>query len=230
MTSKALVNLDAVRDHLAVRAGATRLDDRISDLINLATSQIESLTGRRFTYQEHTQYLRTIETPIVSYDLFNTENTSGVYTTARGCQYTLLGMPVDLAQPFKVYYDRNEVYDESTLVDANSYSVDADRGLLFTQIGTYDHPRGLKVVYTAGYPIGDDQTLNDTAPIDVRMACTAQVIALWNRLSPDNIGMNSDRGQNNKNATFRQFAARGGLTPEAAGMVAHYRQPLLGMS
>lgn len=230
MITKPLINLDAAREHLPMRAGVTKLDDRLAMLIDLATAQIEQLTGRKFTYQEHTQYLRTIETPIIGYDLWNTENTSGVIVSARGCQYPLLGMPVDLAEPFKVYYDLNEVYGEDTLVESGYYSLNADAGVLHTRLGTYDHPRGLKVNYTAGYAIGDDETLNDTAPIDLRLACVAQVIALWTRLSPDNIGMNSDRGQNNKNATFRQFANRGGLTPEAAGMVAHYRQPLLGLS
>lgn len=93
-----------------------------------------------------------------------------------------------------------------------------------------ENPRGLKVVYTAGYEAGDDGSLDATAPADLRMACITQTIALYNRLAPDNVGMNSDRGQNNKNATFRQFSSTGGLTPEAAAMVVGYRQYLTGLS
>lgn len=229
MISKPLVAIEDVREHLPVRSGNDAFDRRIAMLTAVATSQIETLTRRAFTRQAHTEILNSISTASLTYDFYSPTNEDGVAITAREVRYNLKGFPIDLSQPVALFYDPKRVFGQDTLVDPLSYAIDAERGTLTLRIPTRDYTASLKLTYTAGYLVDTEtDSLTEAAPADLKLACITQVIHLFNRLQSDNIGVDNERGAGT--VASAKFLTRGGLTPEAAAMVAHYRQPALGLA
>jgi hypothetical protein len=229
MISKPLVATEDVREHLPVRSGNDAFDRRIAMLINVATSQIETLTGRRFTRQEHTEFLKSVPTASLAYDFYSPTNEDGVTLVAREVRYILKGFPIDLDAPVELFYDPRRQFGEDTQVPESRYQIDAERGVMLLRLPTREYSSALKLSYSAGYEVDEEtDSLTATIPGDIKLACVTQVMHMFNRLQSDNIGVENERGA--KSVSSAKFLTRGGLTPEAAAMIAHYRQPLLGLS
>lgn len=225
MITKPLVSLADVMSNLPVRSGNATYDARITDLILVASSQIEAAVRRSFTEQEHTQYFRTVNTRSMRYDFGGATNESGLYEHARAVRYPLIGYPFQTSPAIQVFYDPYRVFDGNTLVESNRYVVRGD-GTLILRMPTVEGEDFLKVVYTAGFTVGTDDVLVGV-PADIRIACITQVMHLFSRLTPDNIGVDSERGS--KSVAPAKLTKLGGLVPEAANMVMKYRTPLLGL-
>jgi len=229
MISKPLVSVSDVRPLLPIRAGMEDYDARIAGLILTATRDIERAIDRRLTRQVFTQTFPTYDAETVSYDFNVSNNESGLLSAARTVRYNLLGCDVLASPEVEVYYDRAEAFAAETVL---RFGIDyfirpaADQGYLELRYPTRESPGGLKVTYTAGYEVDTaSDSLRLSAPDDLRTACQLQVLFLWNRTTSDNVGMDVDRAQGKNSAA--KFRVRAGLTPEAAAMVAPYRQPKL---
>jgi hypothetical protein len=96
---------------------------------------------------------------------------------------------------------------------------------LIVRAETDQHVEALRVVYEAGYEISDG-TLSESLPADLKLACIVQTMHLFNRLQPDNIGVDVSRGEG-QNATAR-WTTKMGLSPEVMGMVRHYKALAIG--
>jgi hypothetical protein len=229
MITKPIVSVEDVRSHLPVRAGDESFDARLASLILVATTQIESATGRRFTRQSFTQVFPTIETGRYTYDFANPTNEDGLISRPRQVRYYLAGVD-PLASPAPtVHYDPSGLFGEQTLVAPGGYSLDQATGTIALRIATRDHPAALRVVYTAGYAIDiPSDSLRVAAPETLKMACVLQAVAMFNRFNADNLGMDIDRGKGG--ADTGRYVTRNGLTPEAAGLVALYRRHRTGLA
>lgn len=228
MITKPIVSVEDVRSHLPVRAGDESFDTRLRNLIAVATSQIETATGRRFTRQVFTQIFPTIETGRYTYDFGNPTNEDGLLSSPRAVRYNLTGMDPATSPAPTVHYDPSGVFGADTVVDPSRYHISRN-GVLTLRIATREHPAALRVVYTAGYPIDTTtDTLRIDSPAVLQLACTLQTVAMFNRFNADNIGIDIDRGKGG--AETARYVTRNGLTPEAAALVAPYRQPLLGLA
>jgi hypothetical protein len=232
-----LINVEDVRAYLPVRSGNDQFNERLQMLITVATQQIEALTRRAFTLQEHTQFFRTIDTARAFYDFGSPTNEDGIYRSARQCRYPLLAPIVDTGTDPVLYYDRAGRFTEDSLVDPALYQIDTDKGVLYTQIETRAAHKGLKLVYTGGFASDEDEdweSLTTTIPADLKLACITQVLHLFTRTTVDNVGMDTDRAQGSKMGSASipagKLMVRNGLTPEAAAMCVNYRSLALGLA
>lgn len=226
MLTKPLVVISDVLGYLPVRSGNAAFDERISMLIDVATTQIETATNRSFTFQQHTEYFSTVDTASKRYDFSGSTNESGLYTYSRPIRYVLKGIPVSPSASFTVYYDTRRVYSGDTIVPSTDYTLNKASGILTLRTPMREGENFLKVVYSAGYSLDPSNSFLVDVPTDLKLACVTQVIHLFGRLTPDNIGVDSDRGS--KSVDAAKFTRLGGLTIEAASMVHRYRQPILG--
>ncbi len=223
MTSKALIAMSDVKAFLKFQAGHTADDARLLGLILTATNQIEDWTRRKFTTQAHVEYFSTRKNRTISYD-FSGDSDTGLVVGARAQIFALQGFPV-IATGFKVSYDPTMEFAATTELEATSYQLDLVRNrmiLKFPTLQTYD---GLKVEYTGGYAIADN-TLSAAIPADLKHACVLQVMELWSRSQPANIGVNEDRAAGATGQS--RFTVQSGLLPEVMGLVAKYRRQLAG--
>jgi|GEM_PF-4520078 len=228
MISKPLVSVADVRPLMAIRAGDEDYDDRIRGLIAIATQQIETATGRKFTRQEFTQVFPTYDGMQVQYDFGSPGNVDGVLASFRPIRYNLRGCEIQTSPAMQVFYDPREEYGADTLREDFDYMIrpTAEQGYIELRFGTAETPAGLKVIYTAGYEVDtDSDTLRVAAPEDLRYACVLQTIFLFNRLAPSNIGIDIDRGEG---ATMKARFTSRGLAPEVGMMLVGYRQPRMG--
>lgn len=226
MLTKPLVVISDVLGYLPVRSGNDAFDERISMLIDVATTQIETATNRYFTFQAHTEYFNTVDTASKRYDFGGSTNESGLYTHSRPIRYVLKGIPVSASANFAVYYDTRRVFGAETEISTTDYILNRESGILTLRSPMREGENYLKVVYSAGYDVDPSNSFLVDVPTDLKLACVTQVIHLFGRLTPDNIGVDSDRGT--KSVDAAKFTRLGGLTIEAASMIHRYRQPLLG--
>lgn len=225
--TKPLVVLADVMSYLPVRSGNDAFDERISMLIDVATAQIETATSRLFTQQTHIEYFRTVDTASKRYDFGGSTNETGLYTHARSVRYVLKGIPISATADFKVFYDTKREFAADTEVPAVNYILNRESGVLTLRTPMREGENFLKVSYTAGYATDPSNSFLVDVPADLRLACVTQTIHLFGRLTPDNIGVDTDRGS--KSVDTAKFTRLGGLTVEAASMVSRYRQPLVGL-
>jgi hypothetical protein len=98
--------------------------------------------------------------------------------------------------------------------------------MLVVRAETGEHPQALRVSYTAGYEPDAEGTLSEHLPADLKLACCVQVVHLFNRTQPDNIGVDTSRGDG-KNQSAK-WNTRMGLSAEVLGMIRHYKALALG--
>lgn len=213
-----------------IRDSNTAFDAKLNSLIMTASEDIEQHTDRKFTYGHWVQYWDTTPNVTRSYDFHGSYNASGVAHTVRRQRFALQGFPIDPTMAFTLYYDPLRLFTQDTIIDPSLYLVDAEQGLLFCEFPTGRTLAGLMVDFWGGYPT--DPMTNALSGISARMslACQTQVAFLWNKLHPDNVGMDADRtkGAANKANMVQKFVAMSGLCPEAAQFVAYLKPLALG--
>lgn len=230
MTPISLVSLDDAKAALQVREGNTDHDPRLLFLIETASETIEQATDRWFTRAVRTQDFRTARSVTVSYDLFGSSNEDGLTFGARTQRFVLRGCPFDPTQPLDVRYDPMRGFGDDTKLDPSSYTVRIDPvtggAELLLRYGTSDGDGTLRVTYTAGFEVVDG-VLADV-PRRLAMGCLAQVMFLWAKTLPENIGMGEDTSKKSRSVNGGRFLSASGLTPEAAEFVSQYRALLMG--
>jgi hypothetical protein len=223
-----LISLSSAKIAVPVRAGNTDLDSRIAGLLATASEDIEFHTDRRFTYNSWNQNFDTVTNVVQTYDMYGGSfNESGVLYSARRQRFVLQGYPIDPNVPLIVNYDPTRQFLAATIVDPSNYVIDYNLGAIFCEFGMGQTMAGLQVTYSAGY--GTDTANNCLIGIPAKMtlACQTQVGFLWNKLHPDNVGMDADRtkGAANRANMVQKFVSMSGLCPEAAQFVG-YLKPL----
>jgi len=147
-TTIALITLADAKSYLKVATGTTSEDAIISDLINEVSVWINSYCGRQFIQTTYTEY----------------------YEGTGDSSLVLKQFPVQSVT--SLYRDVTRQWTVDTAIDlVHDVQLDADTGLLVlwnheNSFGT--GPGIVKVVYSAGYPIG-------AVPYDLQLACRKMV-------------------------------------------------------
>jgi hypothetical protein len=237
MESYPLVTLEEVKEFFDVRPEVTKLDARYTALAKLATTQIEQATGRFLTRQEHVEFFTSRDNTRIDYDLGGAGDfNGGRYTNDQGLRSIvnpqiiyLAGVNIDPDADFDVWYDPNPAgqdghSDRDLLRRDDHYGIDYENDAVVLYVSTRYRLRGIKVRYTAGYPEADG-TLSGAAPSYLKTAALIQTQFLNVKLRADNVGMDSERTVSGKDRVHSApFMARGGLTPEAASIVASLKR------
>jgi hypothetical protein len=223
-----LISLAAAKVAVPVRAGNTDLDARIATLLAAASEDIEFHTDRQFTYNAWVQNFDTVLNLNREYDIYGGSfNEFGVVYVPRKQRFILQGYPIDPNIPVVVNYDPSLQFLPGTIIDPSLYIVDYKLGAVFTNFGMGTTMAALQITYNAGY--GTDTVNNCLTGISSKLAlaCTTQVGFLWNKLHPDNVGMDADRtkGAANRANMVQKFVSMSGLCPEAAQFIG-YLKPL----
>lgn len=221
-----IITLAYLKTFLPIRAGNTDFDAKLTEIIKTASQMIEDYCHMEFAEAARTQYFTSRATRHIGLDLHGGSE-DGKLLTAREQLLVLNCKPVSEADPVSVYYDPKGRFgdDVSALDPEVDYRVDYLNGLIYLTYPTSYVRRGVKVEFTAGYAVASG-TLQDSAPTDLKMACLVQSIFLFNKLTPENIGVSEDREEGS--TSTGTYTKPAGLVPEAAAMLKNYRQVLVG--
>lgn len=225
-----IVGLADIKASMPVAAGNTDYDVRLSSLLQAATLDIQGHINRVLTRQTMVQRFNTAASVSYDYDLYGTSNESGLLSRAREQRFVLSAYPLDLGQSVVVNYDPAGAFTDPTrVVDPSLYALDPVAGTLRLWAGTARYTGALQVSYTGGYAVDGSNVLVGVDP-RLALACITQTVFLYNRLSPDNIGMESDRsrGMANRASMVQKFASKSGLTPEAASFLSWIKPIAMG--
>ena len=215
-----LITIDDIKAHLPIRVGNTNYDDRLNLLIETATDQIQTATEREFESASRTEDFDTPITGNYVYDFYGTTNEHGLVQLARPAHYTLRALNID-ANTLQVFYDPTREFPATSEVDAANLVLDAAKGFLSVRVPMVRTVGGLRVTYTGGYASGGDPvSLRDSIPADLKLACITQVLYMWSRLDPTNVGRMSEKKEGEG---ANMFNTTGGLTPEAQALLVSYR-------
>ncbi len=156
--SHMLISLATLKASLPVRAGNTTHDDRLRDMIRVATAQIEAATRREFDkkvrvelYNTRDAGNRVINLGGVSDIGADTFRNMGTTILIREQTILLRSLPIDTAATIEVRYDPLRVFGTNTVVAADNYSVDAANGRMFLRFGTLRGVNTLQITYTGGF-------------------------------------------------------------------------------
>jgi hypothetical protein len=150
----------------------------------------------------------------------NTSNESGSYVDPRSVRYMLKSFPVDTNATFEVRYDPTRVFGADTVVSSDYYVLHATDGILMLKLSMVDAVDSVMITYTGGFEEVDG-TLSASIPIELKMACIAQVLHMFGKLTADNIGKDSDTTQGKQGGN--RFAVKAGLVPEALALISRYK-------
>jgi hypothetical protein len=149
-----------VQEWLNIAAGTD--NDFIDNLIDRASEWVENWCDRQFKSQQYTEYLTgeelsdgdiLVESPPI-------RDSSG----------TLVRTQTQIDADVAVYDDTNKAWGSGTAIATTNLGVEAEVGLIHSDIGFYKGSVGnVKVVYYGGYP---------TIPTDVAQACV-RLVAFW---------------------------------------------------
>lgn len=215
------VTIEEVKSYLPIRSGNFDYDERLAALVATASQQIETATNRQFERKTYVEHFSTVQTQRLFYDFTGPSNDTGILSSPRTQRFNLRGFPIIADQPREVRYDPSQAFGTDTIVPSDEWLINFQTGSLILRSETGSHEAALRVSYVAGYQVGADGTLSYTLPADLKLACIVQTVHMFNRLTPDNIGVDASRGEG-ATATAR-WTSRLGLTPEVAGMVRHYK-------
>ncbi len=158
--SHMLISLAALKSNLPVRAGNTTHDDRLRNMIRVATAQIEAATRRSFDkkvrvelYNTRDAGNRVINLGGVSDLSVDTFRNMGTTILVREQIIMLKSLPVDTSATIEVRYDPLRVFGTNTVVAADNYSVDAANGRMFLRFGTSRGVNTLQITYTGGFAV-----------------------------------------------------------------------------
>lgn len=157
-----LTTLDRVKDFGGLSGLSAAQDAVLTNIINAATTYIESHTERRFMQTAYSNEL---------YDGHGDE------------RLILDQFPVDSSASFSFEgRDTTENDDDWTTIDSDQYFVDYSAGIIFTA-GRWSLANiryGYRVTYTAGYDFDNSSTfLSDTAAAEVEYVAWKLVMEAW---------------------------------------------------
>lgn len=159
-TTVPIVGIDALKLHLPIRPGNTDLDDKLRQILRIATAQIEAETRRSFDRVERVEYHNTRDNGYLTLDLHGTAETSETYrqlgTRHHIVEQTLyLGtVNVDEGEDITVRYSPTRDFSAAdSVVSADFYEVDPENGRVFLRIATIRMVRSVQVTYTGGYAV-----------------------------------------------------------------------------
>lgn len=114
----------------------------------------------------------------------------------------LKARPVDIAQALTVNFDPDRAFAAATALASSDFYYDTDRERLVILAALSDAPGALKIDYTGGFAVVDptvggaeadltseDANMSAEAPEDLKMACIAQCIFLWDKVRTGSIGI-----------------------------------------
>ena len=232
-----IVTLAEVKDFLDIRDNITKLDTRLTGLIDVATKQIEKVTGRHYTRQTFTEYFASRDNSKVDYNLNSPPGYSSIGETGLIRQWTptklyLKGYSLDRDAPIRVWYDPYDfAYGDDREITLNQgFRVDLDEDVILIDMPTIYRVDAIKVEYTAGYAAGGTPpTLSEAADSVLKMAALVQTQYLNVKLRNDNIGMGTERTVSAKDKVIStDFLSTQNLTPEAASMLSDHKRVIVG--
>lgn len=224
-----LNSLNTVKDFLQIRGSNTTYDTLLPRLSQSATKQIEDALGIKLEAATHTEYFNTRRTLSLSHDLYGQSETGLIQRSDRQA-FVLRGLRIDAEQPITVHYDPRMVYGADTLLtETEDYHIDVPEGYLTLFVGTGDYTKALKVTYTAGFEVADG-SLEASADVNLTLAHLYQTSFLFKRHRNDNIGMKTDVavGTEKTSRASGYWNVQQGICKEAAGLLVHYKRPLMG--
>ncbi|CAO3460816.1 hypothetical protein [Azospirillum argentinense] len=225
MASVPFISLAELKEHVEVNPAATQFDARLRGVIAAASSMIESACRQSFARTVRTEYHASRAAADVRYALHGDSEDSR-YVTARPYTLALGASPVDASAPFSVHYDAAHAFGDDRLVEPRFYALDPATGTVTLHLATAYAPRAIRIVYTAGYAVGEDGTLSAALPDDLKQAALWQALYLWNKTKANAIGL--DRPSAEGGTASAKFVAHGGLVPEALALCLPYRRLLTG--
>jgi hypothetical protein len=216
-----LITIEDAAALLPIRAGNTSQDAKLTMLINAASALIEQAISRELDKRQRVELFDSPNTYRSYYDFADVENQGGSYIDPRPVRYVLKAFNIDTNATIEVRYDPTYAFDDSTVVPATNYTVDATNGLLQLRYAMFEAKGSVKVTYTGGYTVNAEGNLSDSIPVEFKMACLAQVIHMFNKFTADNIGKNSDTTDSKQGNV--PYATRMGLVPEALSLISRYK-------
>ena len=211
-----------------LRATGSGFDAALRSHIRLASQGIETFCRREFDRKERIEVFNTRQTYSVSYQPHGYAE-DGLQMNVSEFEVSLKAKPVDPGQPFEVHYSRLRQWNADTLIPAGNVFVLHEEGRAFIHHSMDFGSATLRVRYTAGYPTitagGETYLDPNETPEDLRQACLAQAMFLWTKLSPENVGVEVDRGESKEKPV--RFSASY-IVPEAQALLAPYRRLLVG--
>ena len=169
LNDNALTLLATAKDHLDLPAANTDYDDRVSRMLNQASSLIESHTKRILVTQEHTEF-------------YDGRRNNRLITN----QFPILGGSATGNKPV-LYISANRSFTDP--VDPDGYFFN-DSELIYPNV----FPRGrnnIKIVYNAGLGKVDTVAQTNTLPADLELACLDTVLWLYDSRTDRRIGKTS---------------------------------------
>jgi hypothetical protein len=146
---------------------------------------------------------------------------------ARPVRYVLKAFNIDTNEQFVVKYDPLREFADDTIVPATNYTINAADGILMIRYAMCEAAQALQVTYTGGYAANTEGNLSDTIPVELKMACLAQVLHMFGKFTADNIGKIADTTEGRTGGN--NYAAKMGLVPEALSLIARYKAVGVGL-
>lgn len=223
-----LVSAEELRKFLGYRDNDTSADADNMALALVATHQIEKAVSRELEYGSFTELFDASDNVSDGFAMRGAE----VYADTRNVspvRFKLCGLKIDVSAAMSVRYDPGRKFDDDTEVASNLYRFDADTCIVKAYFAMRRAPDAVQISYSAGFKVADGSMSADAFPL-FKEACLLQTGFLKTRRRLDNIGVEGDRsmGKSDEAVSSAKWLADGGLTPEAAKLVASSRGILTG--
>lgn len=217
-----LVTVDEVKDFIKTKSTFTGNDAIYLSLATKATKLIEQYCRRTFDKKEYIEFFGTRKAGRVILDLYGATQ-QGYLEQNETQKFYLSNTPIDTLADFEVFFDPQRVWDEDSKLSESIYWLDTKAGVLSisTYVGATEH--SVKVVYTAGYDVVND-TLSESAPEDLKLACLVTVVNLFNRMQDRTFGLR----QSGEDDHAPDFSHYGMVPPEAREIILPYRKTFVG--
>lgn len=210
MVDKVFCTVNDVKTLTPIHSAWTGFNTALGAIIPAATGQIKTFCRRTFEVGSYTEYflspmevparIHVIEPPITSSSIVFVYDKSGRF--------------VDSAL-------------STSLVEDTDFTVNYDTGLI-TLTGEFEYSRrGLKIVYTGGYPVVAESPPRVQVPAQVVQACAIQAAFLLERTMAGQMGKQTSE-EARAASTKWTSSATSGLVAEAQALVTPYRRPLVG--
>jgi len=191
--------------------GYTKLNDLVSDLVPLATNQIQQFCRRDFIKQEYTEFL-----PLRQSEY----RPQRIYLNERGVAAT----PVPQV---KLDYGYPLNWSQVPALAVDQYRIDYAKGILTLLFATSESSEALRVVYTAGYAVDINDPELVLVPVELKRATAIQTAHLLSIIVNQNVGQTTKgAGASSKQALDK--AAVHGIVPQARALIAGHRKQLIG--
>ena len=225
MSEVMFVSVEEAKAYIDVKAGTTKFDTQLEELIKLSSALISVECRRDFKEQQYTQYFGTVSNTNTVYDLVGSyTNEGGLSQTTHEQRLQLKSAPINLSEDLSVYYDPSRAFPESSLLTVNTqYYIDEELEDIILTVATVDSNRAVKIVYTAGY-VEEDGTLSASLPQVLKSACITQTAFLFDKYQSNSIGVSSQTEEQGKEYTTPKSL----LTPEVMSLIRPYRTVLFG--